>query len=313
MMRVFLHTVLFFLISLTGSTQKATLDFKGAKEIKIGEQTDLILGFEFDEESTSLIWPRFSDTLTGDIEIIELDSVHQFETNGIIRKEQKITITAWDSGYYAIPPIQVIYNSDTFKTNGDVLGVHTVEVDTTKAPKDIKDIYNAHYQEPELSLWDKVQDNWTWILLGALLIVALALVLLASRKKKKEKKAYVPLLSPHEEAFKDLKDLEQQKLWQAGKVKTYHIRIAEILRKYIERRYEVRALEQTTDEILQNLRFADMKAEPKRLLRQVLKLSDLVKFAKENPIGSENEQSLRNARRFIELTKMDNPMQSELD
>ena len=54
---------------------------------------------------------------------------------------QDITISSFDSGYYAIPPFQFVINGDTANpqlTEAMMLQVNTVPVDTTKAFKDIK-------------------------------------------------------------------------------------------------------------------------------------------------------------------------------
>ena len=43
--------------------------------------------------------------------------------------------------------------------------------------------------------------------------------------------------------------LKGRKPWIHKQVKHYYIRLSEILRRYIEGRYQIMALEQTTDEI----------------------------------------------------------------
>jgi hypothetical protein len=68
----------------------------------------------------------------------------------------------------------------------------------------------------------------------------------------------------------------------------------------LEARYQVVAMEQTTDEILQNLRFAEISEKNRAELAQILKLGDLVKFAREAPIPSENERCMLLAVQFVE-------------
>jgi hypothetical protein len=83
----------------------------------------------------------------------------------------------------------------------------------------------------------------------------------------------------------------------------HHSAISEIIREYIEKRYQVHALENTTDEIMQSLRFHSIEPNLLAKLNQVLVLSDLVKFAKEKPLANENEMSLMNAVEFVKETK----------
>ena len=49
---------------------------------------------------------------------------------------------------------------------------------------------------------------------------------------------------------KQLEKLKQAQLWQNGKIKAYYSDLSDILRLYIENRYNSPALEMTTDEIL---------------------------------------------------------------
>ena len=85
-------------------------------------------------------------------------------------------------------------------------------------------------------------------------------------------------------ALRELEQLREEKPWVNKQVKLYYIRLTEILRIYIERRYHIMALEQTTDEILaspEKIRTARINSL--KSLASILKLADLVKFAKVIP------------------------------
>jgi hypothetical protein len=62
-------------------------------------------------------------------------------------------------------------------------------------------------------------------------------------------------------------------------------------------------MELTTEEIIISLKTVSIDSDSKAKLKQVLFLSDMVKFAKEIPIAAENEQSINNAILFVENTK----------
>jgi hypothetical protein len=85
-------------------------------------------------------------------------------------------------------------------------------------------------------------------------------------------------------------------------IKEYYIEMTDILRTYIENRFRIHAMEQTTDEIMSQLRLTDISEISKLTLVPVLKLSDLVKFAKENPIGIENDEMMQRAKDFVTST-----------
>ena len=61
--------------------------------------------------------------------------------------------------------------------------------------------------------------------------------------------------------------------------------------------------EKTTAEIFESLKSKDLKAEARNKLKQLLSLADLVKFAKERPAPTENEQSIEDAIDFVKLTR----------
>lgn len=113
----------------------------------------------------------------------------------------------------------------------------------------------------------------------------------------------MPAVPPHERAIQDLETLHNQKLWQSGKVKSYYTRLTDIVRTYLEGRYGIRALEQTTDEIMRELRTADLADRSRNELRDLLRTADLVKFAKHQPAAEENEVFYYTAYYFVENTK----------
>ena len=100
-----------------------------------------------------------------------------------------------------------------------------------------------------------------------------------------------------------MEELASKKLWQDSKVKAYYSELSFIVREYIENRFELAALESTTDEIitmLSNLPEVDGKLKDK--LHQVLLLADMAKFAKQQPIASENEDSFKFSQQFVSET-----------
>lgn len=309
-----MKTALIFILTLFSLGLKAQdtliLSVKPDK-IKIGEQTQFTIRYQYegDEEFRDMQWPEFGDTISSKIEILEKGKVKTKKISdpqrpNLLEKNQTFTITSFDSGYYAIPPIQMIVNGDTLTSNPVLLEVHTVDVDTTKNFKDIKDIY-----ETELSLSDyfKMIGNWlkdNWIYLFAVLVIILFLVyyfFLRKRNKPAEEKPLV-IIPPHLITLEQLALLENKKLWQNGMVKEYYIELSDILRSYIEKRFLIHAMEQTTDEIMSQLRLTDISEISKLTLIPVLKLADLVKFAKENPIGTENDEMILRARDFVTST-----------
>ena len=110
-------------------------------------------------------------------------------------------------------------------------------------------------------------------------------------------------MPPHIIALQKLTAIGDKKLWQQEQTKQYHTEITDVIREYLESRYAIQAMEQTSDEIFASLRHMDISDENRNTLRQVLILADLVKFAKEKPAPFENEQSMDNAVAFVKKTQ----------
>lgn len=301
----------FFLLIPFYSTAQDTLTISVSPEkIKIGEQAKFTIRFRYEAGASekNIVWPEWKDTIISKIEIIETGEIKTRKpkkvSGNILEKTQELTITSFDSGYHAIPPVQIIVNNDTLYSNPVLFEVHTVSVDTTKEYKAIKDIY-----ETKLSIGDYLRmfGNWVkdniWWIVAAVLVVLILLYFFWWRKRKKpvEEKPVI-IIPPHIIALEQLSALENKKLWQNGMIKEYYIELADILRSYIEKRFLIHAMEQTTDEIMSQLRLTDISEISKLTLVPVLKLSDLVKFAKENPIGTENEEMMQRSKDFITST-----------
>ncbi len=62
------------------------------------------------------------------------------------------------------------------------------------------------------------------------------------------------------------------------------------------------ALESTTDELLAILRVSSMTTEQRELLANLLRMADMVKFAKWTPLPAENEQLLAGAVKLVHQT-----------
>jgi hypothetical protein len=123
------------------------------------------------------------------------------------------------------------------------------------------------------------------------------------RKRDPEGFSKKPLEPAHVIAFRELDKLKGEKIWTKGEVKQYYTRLTEITRHYIERQYEIPAMESTTEEILH----AFKKANPEdmlldEILRELLELADLVKFAREDPLPVDNQTNLNNAYIFVQKT-----------
>ncbi len=277
---------------------KATLD---TNEILIGDQVKLTLSAQH-APGVRVSFPLLKDSI-GKIEIVsigKIDTAKEANQSTLI-ESQTFVITGFDSGYYVVPPFPILSSqnqkTDTLLTDPLAFGVHTLPVDTAQAIKEIKGPLDVPFT------W---RDAVPYVL-GAVILAALIFGIYYWLKKRKRKLATeapkAPARPAHEIALEQLRQLEEEKVWQQGDNKTYHIRLTDIIRLYLENRYNIAAMEQTTDEILASCRSIAMSQELKEKLQVMLTLADLVKFAKVQSLPDENTRSMQDAYLLVQETR----------
>ncbi|MFZ1946675.1 MAG: hypothetical protein WAW06_03955 [bacterium] len=111
-----------------------------------------------------------------------------------------------------------------------------------------------------------------------------------------------PGLSASEAALKEIARIEALGLARRGMVGELYTLISETLRRYLERRYGVLAMESPTSFTMAALRAADLSADAFGLVESVLGESDLVKFAKYIPDEGPVASLIERAREVVRLT-----------
>lgn len=274
--------------------------------ILIGEQVKLDLSVTYRADAGITIqWPNVADTISRHISVLHdsrVDTVLPDKANDpfLFRQQRTLTITSWDSGFWAIPPFHFIVNGDTLETAPLLLTVNTVPVDTAQDFRDIKEIYTLPF-----SIWHWLQENWRWIAGGAVALAVLTVLFIVLYRRSRRPRPQAPVPPPvpvHTRTLLALEALQQKNLWQSGHTKAYYSELTDILRNYLQERYSVPAMEQTTDELLAALRLSPMTKAAQEKLRPLLQLADMVKFAKWQALPAENEQAMASAVRLVQET-----------
>lgn len=305
--------IFFFFAIVAGLSLHAQVEVHAvldSNSIRIGEQTRLDVYLRYDvtaSKNLNITWPKFEDTLKKEIEVInitKIDTTIPDKSNpNVIQQHIQLTITSFDSGYYAIPPFKFILNNDTANllvTEPLFLSVNTMPTDTALAK--IKDI-KPPYDEP---------FDWKWYLPyiygigGVLILVTILVIVLVKLSRRKPAEVPVvdntPKIPPHVTAFESLERIKAEAVWKDNRTKEYYSSIADTIRLYIEQRFGINALELTSDEILHVFKSQVVDQESKNKLFQILTLSDFVKFAKQIPIEAEHTLTLNNAFEFVNGT-----------
>jgi activator of HSP90 ATPase len=102
-----------------------------------------------------------------------------------------------------------------------------------------------------------------------------------------------------------LNALKEEKLWQQGAYKAYHIQLSDIIREYLENRFDIPVMESTTDEIKHLLRQKNLEKSLRDQVISALRISDLAKFAKAIPLPDENEFCMATGYSLVENTQVE--------
>lgn len=248
--------------------------------IKIGQQITLKVQVQADTSKLVVFpdKPTFSP-----LEMIESYKVDTTRQNDIYTLVKKYGLTQFDSGSYTIPRQKIIVGDQSFFTDSLKVAVNNVVVDTTK-----QGLYDI---KPFVGV-DKPLGQWWKYLLFTLLGLAIAAFLLywfIWRKKPLTEEEKIALLPPYDRAKLALKKLEDSNYLNSENLKDYYSELTLIIRKYLDEKVYDRALESTTDELIDRLQLLkagnqlDLSPETIKNIQDILKRADLVKFAKSNP------------------------------
>ena len=242
--------------------------------IRIGEEIKYTIQVEAD--STDLVLFPEGQSFSP-LEMIESYKVDTSFADAKFRLIKRYGLTQFDSGSYTIPVQRVMINDRKFDTDSVKVEVRDVPVDTTKQKMfDIKpaiDVNASDFDWLKLLYW----------LLPILVIAGLLYYFFRRRKLKEEREKQLP---PYEEAMVALQKLDASEYLKENKGKAYYSSLTEIVKRYIDREVDDKALESTSDELIERLLLHkdsghfDFDQEMIRKLDAILKRADLVKFAK---------------------------------
>jgi hypothetical protein len=214
-------------------------------------------------------------------------------------------ISVFDTGTFTIPPFPVAYFPGDSLSGYKIIEASPINIyvrsviqDTKRELRDIK---------------PPIQIPFSYVFLFSMLAAVLLLAVAGYfgymlYKRRKEQgylfRAPAPPRPAHELALEALEELLKRNLLEQGAYKQFYSEISEIIRRYIENRYFVPALEETSYEIMQEMKDQELLNELYQLLAEFLNLADMVKFAKYITDQQENENIIVQARRFVTATKV---------
>lgn len=145
--------------------------------------------------------------------------------------------------------------------------------------------------------------------LGIIAVVAVAGLIARywlRRPKKIPIAQVVPQLPPYEWAMRELNRLFADNLIAKGRTQEFYYRINLLLRQYIERRFNVMAGEQTSEEFINGVQsMGALSFEQRETLRAFVAACDPVKYARQVPSVEDSDWVINAASDFINATRQD--------
>lgn len=284
---------LVIIFAICGSVLNAQSGFFKARldtfQILIGEAMHLELSAELPSRE-AYQWPVL-DTLS-QVVILESGALDTLDESAGLKLQQTLTITSFDTGVVTIPALPLKQGDKTWLTEERKIAVALPESGQKEDYFDIKGLLN-------------VKRPWYWYLWFLIPVLVLALLVWVWQKyRRREPRSTVskePAVPPHLEAYQALDELESEKLWQNGKYKRYYSQLIDILRRFLARRYGMKTMESTADELALKTQKLSLPQDFTEEYRRVLQTSALVKYAKAKPLAAENEHALGLTRKFIEF------------
>jgi hypothetical protein len=248
------------------------------------------------------------DQRLGRFKVVGFVRDSQRKPDGAQHQEQTYTLEAPASGKHRVPPLRlemVDSRGDAGSQAGKAQEILTEEIPLDVAPVKEADV-NAKLRETAGKL-DPEVGGTPWILIavlvgGAVLVAAgsffVVSALRARRRIAVKKSAY-------DEAIGKLRSLESRGAPPAEEADAWFVELSAIVRSYLERRYEIRAPELTTEEfLLVASRAPELTTAHRTQLSQFLERCDRVKFAGYRPEDRESIDTLAAARTFVEDTRL---------
>ena len=226
------------------------------------------------------------------------------ENNNVISTYQ-YRLEPFLSGSFQIPAFTFeFFDINDAENKKHELTTEPVEIEVTSLLGEQRANLQIAAIEDVLEMPEKPSYWWVGLLGTAGVAAILYLCLYLRRKRVKE---LIRIFKPaHEIAYDRLRKLVAQDLVNAGKFKEFYECISDILRHYIEHRFNLKAPERTTEEFLTELSSADILPQSdQQRLAEFLTHCDLVKFAKHTPTSEQIQTTFNLVKDFIETTKSD--------
>ncbi len=250
------------------------------------------------DEAWRVAFPEIADSL-GEFRVSEREAERRrLARDGTLTVTRAYTLEPFLPGAYEIPPLTLAFGEAgeefSFSITSEPIAVEVSSVlPPTLGEQDLEEIAG-----PETL----PSRRWLWIGAGAAAAVALAGAAVLLRRRARRRAAPVKPLGSAEAALAELEALLARGLPEQDRFREFYQELSDLARRYVERRYAIRAPERTTEEFLREAQDSPALSGHSELLRGFLRHCDLVKFARLQPEPAEAAAAVEACRGFITRT-----------
>ncbi len=260
-------------------------------KIVIGDQVKMQLKVSDINPKTGFIarWFEFQDT-SNHIQVAHPGLRDSLEVNGLVSYFQTITITSFDSGTWKIPPLFVIVQN---KVNGTSSRLSVPPDSLTVLPVDVSDLHDYHGLKSIIEV-KKQPDYWLYALIVITALILFFILRFFLRKQKRKPQPVAVVRDPEDVLQMALRKIKELPLPQQGSLhdaKRFYSAIGAIGKQYLKERFQISADPATTEELILQTGVYLQKEPFRSRFYQLLKMEDVVKFAKYIPSDELNKDA----------------------
>ncbi len=261
-----------------------------SKKLTVGDPFEITL---------TLTYPQNTDISEPFVDSIEPFGILNQENKivqekGIITNTYQMQVVAFNTGELKVPAFLFLHTHDnsidTLKSNTLPITIESV------MPEDMSDI-NDLKKAVEF-------PNYLPLIVAGIILICTAAGYFGYKYFKKLRKARTiakPPVPPWIEAIVAIENIPIKEWLEKGLIKKYYYALSEILKRYIERRFEFNAAEQTTTEIIATLKL--QKISLRDDFDRFFTRADLVKYAKFMPPQEELHTVVQKVKELVNRTK----------
>ncbi len=288
----------FALVQRYGDGRTGTLTLR-VSQVKVKAAEDVVLVVEAAApQDSSVSLPEMGDALGQFVVAGRGSETRLLDPSGTVRVSRTFTLEPFLPGGYVIPSLTA-----SFLLKGE--GTPSL-VTSTEIPVDVVSALPQQLGEQDLEGMPDprgmASQRPLWIGLGSVGLAAVAAAAALWRRRWPVPRIFSRRLPSWDAALQELDRLLAAGLITRGEHDRFYQEMSGLVRRYVERRFAVRAPEQTTEEFLAAAVRIRPLTEHAPLLKDFLGACDLVKFARHTPARDEVRRAVDACRLFITST-----------